>query len=56
LVSKPEVGDKTNALLQFIILLRLIDEETANVSVCSLFAIYLQRCQTANGSVKWQDD
>jgi hypothetical protein len=56
LVSKPEVGDKINALLQFIILVRLINEGTANISVCSLSAIYLQRCQTTTGSVKWQDD
>jgi hypothetical protein len=47
------VGDKINALLQFIILVRLINEETANVRVSSLLAIYLQRCQTATGSVKW---
>jgi hypothetical protein len=52
LVSKPEVGDKINALLQFIILVRFINEETVDVSVCSLFAIYLQRCHTAIGSVK----
>jgi hypothetical protein len=50
------VGDKIKAVLQFIILARLINEETANVSVCSLFAIYLQRCKTATGSVMWQDD
>jgi hypothetical protein len=56
LVSKPEVGDKINAVLQFIILVRLINEETANVSVRFLFAIYLQRCHTATGRVIWQDD
>jgi hypothetical protein len=56
LASKPEAGDKINALLQFIIFVRLINEGTANVSVCCIFVIYLQCCQNATGSVEWQDD